>query len=71
MKVFTYEKSSTPTGLVWNHSMALVLLFCNTIMAAVLLFWNTNMAAVMYFENAYCFTMQSRFPELIFVSDQL
>ena len=34
-KVFTKEKISTPTELVWNTNMA-----------AVLLFWNTNMAAV-------------------------
>ena len=26
-KVFTYEKSSTPTGLVWNTNMAAVVLF--------------------------------------------
>ena len=30
-KGFTQEKSSTPTGLVWNTNMA-----------AVSLFWNTN-----------------------------
>ena len=63
------EFNSHGIGLEPQHG--LVLLFWNTIMAAVLLFWNTNMAAVMCFENAYCFTMQSRFPELIFVSDQL
>ena len=34
-KVFAFEKSSTPRGLVWNTNMA-----------AVSLFWNTNMAAV-------------------------
>ena len=35
------EKSSTPTGFVWNTNMA-----------AVSLFWNTNMAAVTSCENA-------------------
>ena len=35
-KALTYERSSTPTGLVWDVSIA-----------AVLLFWNTSMAAVM------------------------
>ena len=34
-KVFTQEKSSTPTGLVWDTNMA-----------AVSLFWCTNLAAV-------------------------
>ena len=34
-KFFTREKSPSPTGFVWNTSMA-----------AVTLFWNTNMAAV-------------------------
>jgi len=34
-KVFTLEKSLTPTELVWYTSMA-----------AVSLFWETNMAAV-------------------------
>ena len=34
-KAFTYEKGSTPTGLVWNTNMV-----------AVLLFWKTNMADV-------------------------
>ena len=34
------EKSSTPTGLVWDTNMA-----------AVSLFWNTNMASVMSCEN--------------------
>ena len=38
---FTYEKSSNPTGLVWDTNMA-----------AVSLFWNTNMAAVTSCENA-------------------
>ena len=40
-KVFTFEKSLTPTGLAWNTNMA-----------AVLLFWNTNMAAMTSCENA-------------------
>ena len=39
-KVFTQEKSLTPTGLVWYTNMA-----------AVLLFWYTNMAAVTSCEN--------------------
>ena len=39
--LFTYERSSTPTGFVWNTNMA-----------AALLFWNTNMAAVTSRENA-------------------
>ena len=39
--MFTYERSSTPTGFVWNTNMA-----------AALLFWNTNMAAVTSRENA-------------------
>ena len=34
-KRFPSEKSSVPTGLVWNTNMA-----------AVSLFWNTNMAAL-------------------------
>ena len=33
---FAYERSSTPTGLVWDTNMA-----------AVLLFWNTHMAVKM------------------------
>ena len=36
-KTFTYEKGSTPTGLVWNTNMVVVLLF-----------WKTNMADVTY-----------------------
>ena len=44
-KVFTYEKSSTPTRLVWN-------VVWNTNMAAVALFWNTNMAAMTSWVNA-------------------
>ena len=40
-KVFASEKSSTPTGLVWDTNMA-----------AVSLFWNTNMAAVTSCEYA-------------------
>jgi len=40
-KVFTYEKSSIPTGLVWYTNMA-----------AVPLLWNNNMAAVTSCENA-------------------
>ena len=40
-KIFTYEKSPTPKGFVWNTNMA-----------AVSLFWNTNMAAVTSCENA-------------------
>ena len=39
-KAFTYEKSSTPTGLVWDTNMA-----------AVSLFWDTNMATMMSCEN--------------------
>ena len=39
-KAFAYEKSSTPTGLVWDSNMA-----------AVSLFWDTNMAAVTSCEN--------------------
>ena len=39
-KVFALEKSSTPTGLVWDTNMA-----------AVSLFWETNMAAVTSCEN--------------------
>ena len=39
-KALTQEKSSTPTGLVWNTNMA-----------AVALFWDTNMAAVTSCEN--------------------
>ena len=34
-KVFTKEKRSTPTGLVWDTNMV-----------AVLMFWSINMAAV-------------------------
>ena len=40
-KLLTYERSSPPTGFVWNTNIA-----------AALLFWNTNMAAVMSRENA-------------------
>ena len=39
-KAFALEKSSTPTGLVWDTNMA-----------AVSLFWDTNMAAVTSCEN--------------------
>ena len=39
-KAFTQEKSSTPTGLVWDTNMA-----------AVSLFWDTNTAAVTSCEN--------------------
>ena len=39
-KVFAQEKSSNPTGPVWDINMA-----------AVLLFWNTNMAAMTSCEN--------------------
>ena len=39
-KAFTWEKSSTSTGLVWDTNMA-----------AVSLFWDTNMAAVTSCEN--------------------
>ena len=39
-KAFALEKSSTPTGLVWDTNMA-----------AVSLFWDTNMAAVTLCEN--------------------
>ena len=38
--VFSQERSSTPTGLVWDTNMA-----------AVSLFWDTNMAAVTSCEN--------------------
>ena len=34
-KAFTQEKSSTPTGLVWDTKMAVVSLF-----------WDTNMASM-------------------------
>ena len=40
-KAFASEKSSTPTGLVWNTNMA-----------AFSLFWKTNMAAVTSCQNA-------------------
>ena len=40
-KAFTKEKSSTPTGLVWDTNMA-----------AVSLFWDTNMATMTSSENA-------------------
>ena len=47
-KAFTKEKSSTPTGLIWDTNMA-----------AVLLFWNTNIAAVTSYENAqYMYILQ-------------
>ena len=39
-KAFALERSSTPTGLVWDTSMA-----------AISLFWDTNMAAVESCEN--------------------
>ena len=39
-KSFAYERSSIPTGLVWDTNMA-----------AVSLFWDTNMAAVTSCEN--------------------
>ena len=39
-KAFTYEKSSTPIGLVWETNMV-----------AVSLFWDTNMAAMTSCEN--------------------
>ena len=39
-KAFPYEKSLTPTGLVWDTNMA-----------AVSLFWDTNMAAMTSCEN--------------------
>ena len=39
-KAFAQEKSSTPTGLVWDTNMV-----------AALLFWDTNMAAVSSCEN--------------------
>ena len=39
-KSFAYEKSSSPTGLVWDTNMA-----------AVSLFWDTNMAEVTSCEN--------------------
>ena len=41
-KAFTQEKSSTPTGLVWDTNMA-----------AVSLFWDTNMAAMTSCENGF------------------
>ena len=34
-KAFSLEKSSTPTGLVWNTNMAPISLFRNTNMASV------------------------------------
>ena len=40
LSYFIKEKSSTPTGLVWDTNMA-----------AVSLFWDTNMAAVASYEN--------------------
>ena len=47
LSYFIKEKSSTPTGLVWDTNMA-----------AVSLFWDTNMAAVTSYENTlyvyYC-----------------
>ena len=39
-KAFTEEKSSNPTGFVWDTNMA-----------AVSLFWDTNMAAMTSCEN--------------------
>ena len=39
-KAFAYEKSSTPTGLVWDTNMA-----------AVSLFWDANVAAVTSCKN--------------------
>ena len=39
-KTFTQEKSSTPTGMVWDTNIV-----------AVLLFWDTNMAAMTSCEN--------------------
>ena len=50
-KAFAQEKSSTPTGLVWDTDMAAVLLFWDSNMAAVSLFLDTNMAAVTSCEN--------------------
>ena len=48
-KLFTLEKTPTPSSFVWNNNMA-----------AVSLFWNTNLAAVTSCENAlypliFCF----------------
>ena len=42
-KAFTQEKSSTPTGLVWDTNMA-----------AGSLFWNANMAAVTSCDGNLC-----------------
>ena len=39
-KAFTQEKSSTPTGMVWDTNIA-----------AISLFWDTNMAAMTSCEN--------------------
>ena len=39
-KAFAQEKSSTPTGLIWDTNMA-----------ALSWFWDTNMAAVTSCEN--------------------
>ena len=50
-ETFTQEKSSSPTGLIWNTNMTAIPLFWDTNMAAVSLFRNTNMAAVSLFRN--------------------
>ena len=47
-KAFTQEKSSTPTGLVWDTKMAVVSLF-----------WDTNMAAMTSCELSYRFDGQN------------
>ena len=48
-EAFTKEKSSIPTGLVWDTNMA-----------AVSLFWETNMAAVTSCENTLYNTIQNK-----------
>ena len=37
-----YEKSSTPTGMVWESNKASVSMFWETNVAAISLFWETN-----------------------------
>ena len=57
-EVFTQEKSSVHTGLVWYTNMV-----------AISLFWNNNMAAVTSCENAllrYCYnTLLSNFDSIL------
>ena len=63
-EAFTQEKSSSPTGLIWNTNMTAIPLFWDTNMAAVSLFRNTNMAEVTSSENAlytlYCKVFRQR-----------